>query len=86
MCVYECVHTCVCAVFVSVCVRVCPTGALGINFKKKLKKILSGLSVLGALGINFVLMQATSGLEKKQKETYGPDSPQPSPSYGAEQY
>jgi hypothetical protein len=65
---------------------VCPTGALGINFKKKLKKILSGLSVLGALGINFVLMQATSGLEKKQKETYGPDSPQPSPSYGAEQY
>ena len=41
--------------------------------------------MLGALGINFVLMQATSGLEKKQKDTYGPDSPQPSPLYGAEQ-
>ena len=28
-------------------------------------------SVLGALGLDFVLVQATGGLEKRQKETYG---------------
>jgi len=34
-------------------------------------------SVLGAIGINFVLIQATTGLEKRQKEKYGdPSNPE----------
>jgi len=32
------------------------------------------LAVLGAVGINFVLLQATAGLEKKQKEKYAGQS------------
>jgi hypothetical protein len=32
---------------------------------------LFGLSMIGWIGIMFVLLQATSGLEKRQKEEYG---------------
>ncbi len=65
MCVYECVHTCVCAVFVSVCVRVCPTGALGINFKKKTKK--NPLRVVGAGRVGYQLCADASDQRPREE-------------------
>eukprot|EP00277_Geminigera_cryophila_P030870 CAMPEP_0173061360 /NCGR_PEP_ID=MMETSP1102-20130122/3168_1 /TAXON_ID=49646 /ORGANISM="Geminigera sp., Strain Caron Lab Isolate" /LENGTH=350 /DNA_ID=CAMNT_0013927809 /DNA_START=247 /DNA_END=1299 /DNA_ORIENTATION=+ len=41
------------------------------------------LSVLGAVGINFVLLQASTGLEKKQKEKYGAETSPSKDAYGA---
>jgi len=40
------------------------------------------MSVLGAVGINFVLLQATTGLEKKQKEKYGSETNPSNKAYG----
>lgn len=44
------------------------TGTLAAN------AVWLAFSVLGAIGINFVLVQATTGLEKRQKEKYGDPS------------
>lgn len=48
--------------------------ALTLHTGSSKSLVLGGLSLLsfvGAAGINFVLCQATTGLEKRQKETYG---------------